>query len=217
MLNKYLFAVLTAFLSFACPSHAQFSVGLTGGLNISQLHVSDAAYKGYVDKLRPGFTVGPTLTYRANKTGFGLDASALFDIRGAKSKSYDNCDPVYNYSAQIPVNLRYGINFQEMVCWFIFAGPQFGFNFNKERHLAYGTGSSTGHSLERRWVNDATTLSCNVGIGAVVLDHVQVRVSYNFALKNSSRIEQLDLVDASPRTLTGARSNACQVTLSYLF
>ncbi len=216
-MRKFFF-LLVLFVSFAVSANAQFKLGITGGLNISQLHVSDNDYEMYIDKNRPGFLIGPTVTYNVNKTGFGCDFSALFDMRGATSKDYSNVEPVYCYSFQFPLNLRYGIDFQEMVYWFLFTGPQFGVNVgSREKYIISGTGKTTGHAMERRWVDDATTISWNLGIGAVLLEHVQVRVSYNWALKNTSTIQQVDLVDGTSRTLTGGRTNSCQIALSYLF
>lgn len=214
---KFISLLFLALLSV--PSLAQIKIGVTGGLNISQIYVSDDSYKGYVNKIRPGFTVGPTLIYRIPKTGLGFDVSALFDNRGAKSKTNSKSDPISVSSLQFPVNVRYGIDFgEDMLYCFVFTGLQYGVNIGKkEQHIISGTGTSSGHELERCWVNQGSAFSLNFGIGGIVMEKVQIRVSYNLALRKSGEIQQTDLVDGSTKTLTDGKANACQIVLSYLF
>ena len=213
---KPLLLLFTLLLS--SPSLAQFRLGVTGGLNISKLTVGDDSYKGYVDDIQPGFFVGPTVVYTHPKIGLGLDASALFDQRGAKSENIKDTKSIYCRSFQFPLHLRYGINYENMVYAFVFTGPQWGVNVgSKERAFAEGTGAATGHALERRWVHQASTFSWNFGLGAVVMENVQVRVSYNLALRKTATIQQVDLLTGSSRVITDGKAHACQVALSYLF
>lgn len=205
-------------LLLSVPSLAQFKYGVTGGMNISQFHVSDDAYKGYVDRNRPGFIIGPIVVYTIPEVGLGFDLSALYDLRGAKSESLSDCESVYCKSFQVPFNVRYGLNLDDMIYAFVFTGPQFGFNLgSKESLIAKGTGSSSGHAMERKWVNNGSSFSWNFGIGGVVYDNIQVRISYNFALRKSGEIQQIDLIDNTSRTLTEGKVGACQISLSYLF
>ena len=200
------------------PTLAQLKVGLTAGLNISQLHVSESDFDSYVDQIRPGFFVGPTAIYTLPGIGLGFDVSALYDMRGARSKDNDKCETIYCYSFQLPVNVRYGIDFGDMVHAFVFTGPQFGVSVGeKERLIISGHSKSTGHALERRWASESSLFSWNFGVGGVILEKVQVRVSYNLALKKSGEIRQVDTVDGTSIVLTEGKAHACQVSLSYLF
>ena len=105
-----------------------------------------------------------------------------------------------------------------MIYAFVFTGPQFGFNLgSKESYIASGTGKTSGHAMERRWVNNSSSLSWNFGIGGVVLDNIQVKISYNLALGKTGEIQQIDLEDNSLRILTDGKVSACQIELSYLF
>ena len=212
--------VLPFFLLPLCslPTQAQFRVGITGGLNISTVHISDDSYKDYVNKIRPGFTIGPTLLYRIPKTGLGFDVSALYDNRGARSKTNSQSEPISVSSIQFPVNIRYGLDFGDVVYGFVFTGLQYGQSLGeKEQYIISGTGKSTGHELERRWVSQGSSFSWNFGVGGIVLENVQIRVSYNLSLRKTGEIQQVDLVDGSKKTLTEGKTNACQITLSYLF
>lgn len=217
MEKLYTFLCLLLFM-FSMPIKAQLKVGITGGLNISKLTVSNDSYKGYVDKIRPGFFVGPTVIYTLPAIGLGCDISALYDMRGARSKDTDKYNSIYCHSFQFPFNIRYGIDIGDMVYGFVFTGPQFGVNAgSKEQLIIAGKGKSTGHALERRWVSNATNFSWNIGVGGIVLDKIQVRISYNLALKNTGEIQQVDLVDGTSKVLTTGKASACQVAISYLF
>lgn len=209
---------LLSILLLSLPSQAQFKFGVTGGLNISKFTVSDDNYEGYINNIRPGFIIGPSVIYNVPKTGLGFDISALFDMRGASSKSNINKESIYCNSFQVPFNVRYGMEFGDMVYGFIFTGPQFGFNLgSKESLIAEGIGKTSGHAIERRWINDDSSFSWNFGIGGVVLDKVQVRISYNLALRKTGEIQQIDIVDNKSRILTEGKVSACQISFSYLF
>lgn len=202
-----LLLVLT--LLIVTPSYAQFKVGITGGMNISKFTVSDDTYEDYIDKIRPGFTVSPMAIYTIPGTGLGFDASALFDLRAVKSNTYEDINTIYCCSFQFPVNIRYGLDLGDVYA-FVFTGPQFGWSTgSKDFLIVSGKSKSTGHDLERRWVNNSSTFSWNFGIGGVVMDKVQVRVSYNLALKSTGSIQQVDLVDGSTRSLTSGKAHAC--------
>ena len=218
MMQTKKLCVLLLLLLATVSLQAQVKVGVTAGLNISQLHVSDGSYKYYTDKIRPGFLVGPTVVCNIPKTGLGFDLSALFDLRGAKSKNHSNLKTINCYSFQFPLHVRYGVNVGDMVHAFLFTGPQFGLSVgDRERLLETGTGKNTGHPMERRFVSKSSWLSWNLGVGAVVLENLQVRISYNLALKKSAELQQVDLTDGSVRSLADVKANACQVSFSYLF
>ena len=202
----------------ATPALAQFKFGVTAGLNISKFTVSDSDYKSYIDKIRPGFFVGPTVIFDIPKTGVGVDASSLFDMRGARSKSYSNTETVRCYSFQFPVNIRYGYSFGDWVYGFIFTGPQIGLSIgNRNHYIIPVIDKSTGHTFERRWTDETSSFSWNFGIGGVVLEKVQVRISYNLALRKTGEIQLANPANGKSRTLADGKAHACQVALSYLF
>lgn len=206
------------FVLMAIPAQAQFKMGITAGLNISKFSVAEDDYKQYIDKVRPGFIVGPTAIYTVPGVGLGFDASALFDLRGAKSKELSGSKTITSTTLQLPVNIRYGIPIGDMVHGFVFTGPQWGFRLgSKETLIGEGTGMTSGHAKERRWVNQSSTFSWNFGIGGIVMEKFQIKVSYNLALRKTGEIQQIDLVDGNTRVLTDGKAHACQVALSYLF
>ena len=217
-MKKLLFLLVMFSFYIVAPAKAQLKLGVTGGLNISMLHMADDDYKGYVDKKRPGILIGPTAIYALPISGLGVDASVLYDLRAAKSKENKATNTIYCTSFQVPVHVRYSMNLGDMVEAFVFTGPQFGVAMgNKDLLVASGTGSMTGHALERRWKANGSSLSWNIGIGGIIEETVQVRLSYNMALKNTGELQQIDLVDGTSKVLTSGKAHACQISLSYLF
>jgi hypothetical protein len=197
---------------------AQLKVGVTAGLNVSKFTVSDNTYKEYIDQVRPGLLVGPTAVFTVPKTGLAFDASVLYDLRAAASKNNKNSKTIYCGSFQLPVNVRYGMTFGDIVHAFLFTGPQLGVNVgSKESLIISGVGRTTRHAMERRWCKESTTFSWNFGVGAVIEETFQVRISYNLAMRKSAEIRQFDLVTDTSTLLTKGKASALQVSLSYLF
>ncbi len=204
----------------ALTAQAQLKCGLTGGLNIAQIHLGNNDYKDYMNRTRPGFVVGPTVIYSLPKTNFGIDASALFDLRGARSRNESLDTKVKCTSFQFPINLRYSFQPAEMdmVNLFVFAGPQFGVSVgDKDQYIISGIGKTTGHAMERRWKLNNSVMSMNFGVGGIVMDHILVRISYNFAFNAAAGIYQEDLDDGTSKFLTSGKAHACQIVLGYLF
>ena len=189
-------------LLLAEPSFAQLKFGVTGGLNISLFHVSDDTYKEYVNRNRAGFVLGPTVVYNIPKTGLGFDLSALYDLRGAKSKSLEDSESVFCKSLQIPVNFRYGRKFDEMIYGFVFTGPQFGFN----------VGDKSIKTTTSEWTFKSSNISANVGLGVMLLSHLQISANYNFGLGKTG---ELDILNTNFKE--NGKMNAWQIAVAYYF
>lgn len=223
-MKKLIVLLLTVLTTGVAPALAQLHVdhspklkiGVTAGLNITQMSVERSEMEAYVARNKSGFLMGPTLTYINLENGIGADASLLFDLRGAERNS--NTPPIKSHTVQVPVNFRYGINVNEMVYPFVFVGPQFGLNVGKkEQVFASGTGKTTGHPMSRLWVAAGTCVSLNFGIGIVAMEHVQARVSYNLPLTKTGEFRQRDLETGRETSYGTGKMGACQIQVSYLF
>jgi len=92
---------------------------------------------------------------------------------------------------------------------FLFAGPQFGFNVGgKAKDLV---------SDAAKWTLKSSNFSANVGLGAMILGHLQAKINYNIALGKTGEIEVKDAATAAWKTITGAKANAWQLSLAYYF
>lgn len=186
--------VIAAFaMLMAIPTQAQVNWGLRAGANIVNMKMSSDVFSS---KNNAGFYVGPTVKFTVPIVGLSFDASALYDQRTAKV--VDNADgdteERKQQTIQIPINIRYGWGLSSMANVFLFAGPQFGFNVSK-------------HYSDWTW--KSSQFSVNVGVGATVLSHLELKANYNFVVGKSAV--------AYDNFLGNSRFNSWQIGLGYYF
>ncbi len=209
-MKKIFTTLVIAILMVAAPAQAQLKFGLTGGLNFTNMSYSENALEDAASN-KTGFFVGPTASFTLPIVGLGIDASALYDQR---SSEYDtgsgSKETIKTQTIQVPVNVRYGIGLGSMASVFVFAGPQFGFNIgDKSKSLVEGASE---------WTMKSSNLSANIGIGAMALSHLQVKLNYNIALGKTGEVEMLDAATGAVKSVLGdAKANAWQLSIAYLF
>lgn len=196
-----LFAVA---LMTATPSQAQVSFGLKGGLNITNMSLSqDVVSKSN----RAGFFIGPSVKFTLPLVGLGIDAAALYDQRGGKLADGEEEKTITQHSINIPINIRYGIGLGSMASVYLAAGPQFGFNVGDSEFKWNETNS---YNLKK------TNFSINVGAGVSLISHLEVGFTYNIALGKTADITVLDAAKEAYQQ-TKSRSNSWQISLAYYF
>ncbi len=188
-----LFIVIAMFM--AIPSQAQVSFGIRGGANLVNMKMSSDVLGS---KNNAGFFVGPTVKFTVPIVGLSFDASALYDQRTAKVTGEINGvqeeEEIKQQSIQIPINVRYGWGLSSMANVFLFAGPQFGFNVSK--HYS-------------GWTWKSSQFSVNVGVGATVLSHLEIKANYNIVCGKTAT--------AFDGFAGNSRYNAWQLGLAYYF
>lgn len=206
-------AIVAATMLFSTSSaQAQVKFGLKGGLNITNMSLNSEVFDA---DNQTGFFIGPTVKFTLPIVGLGIDASALYDQRDAKITVEDNGasveSKIKNQSINIPINLRYGVGLGSTASVYLFAGPQFGFNVgDKNQSLFKDMGE---------WRLKSSTFSVNVGLGAMLLSHLQISANYNIACGKtgettvSSALGELAQSAAKKR----GRANAWQIGLAYYF
>lgn len=204
---KKLMMILLVAVAVAMPSQAQVKFGLKGGLNLTNMTFSESGAKDAV-KNKAGFFVGPTVKFTLPVVGLSLDAAALYDQRTAKADEGDG-KTLKTQSIQVPINVRYGVGLSSVVNLFAFAGPQFGFNVG-DKHQSIVNDA-------KEWTLKSSNISANIGIGATLLDHLQVTVNYNIPLGKTGEVNVKDGADAAWKTVTGGRANAWQISAGYFF
>ena len=110
---------------------------------------------------------------------------------------------------QVPINIRYGVGLGSVANLFAFAGPQFGFNLGDKTKEIFNNAAN--------WTLKSSNLSANVGVGATVLNHLQVTVNYNFALGKTGEIEVWDGVKNTWSAVTDGKASAWQLSAAYFF
>ena len=213
MIKIFTAAIVAATMLFSTSSaQAQVKFGLKGGLNVTNMSLNSEVFDA---DNQTGFFIGPTVKFTLPIVGLGIDASALYDQRDAKITVEDNGasveSKIKNQSINIPINLRYGVGLGSTASVYLFAGPQFGFNVgDKNQSLFKDMGE---------WRLKSSTFSVNVGLGAMLLSHLQISANYNIACGKtgettvSSALGELAQSAAKKR----GRANAWQIGLAYYF
>lgn len=206
-------AIVAATMLFSTSSaQAQVKFGLKGGLNVTNMSLNSEVFDA---DNQTGFFIGPTVKFTLPIVGLGIDASALYDQRDAKITVEDNGasveSKIKNQSINIPINLRYGVGLGSTASVYLFAGPQFGFNVGDKNQSIF---KDMGE-----WRLKSSTFSVNVGLGAMLLSHLQISANYNIACGKtgettvSSTLGELAQSAAKKR----GRANAWQIGLAYYF
>lgn len=206
-------AIVAATMLFSTSSaQAQVKFGLKGGLNVTNMSLNSEVFDA---DNQTGFFIGPTVKFTLPIVGLGIDASAMYDQRDAKITVEDNGasveSKIKNQSINIPINLRYGVGLGSTASVYLFAGPQFGFNVGDKNQSIF---KDMGE-----WRLKSSTFSVNVGLGAMLLSHLQISANYNIACGKtgettvSSALGELAQSAAKKR----GRANAWQIGLAYYF
>ena len=209
---KKVLTLIVMAVAFVMPSQAQMSFGVQAGLNltnVSDFAPNQAGIENAI-KNKAGFFVGPTIKFTLPIVGLGVDAAALYDQREAKIEATGATEStIKSQSIQIPINVRYGFGIGSLAEVFAFAGPQFGFHIGDKTKDIYNDVA--------QWTLKSSNLSANVGIGATILSHLQVKLNYNIALGKTGEVEVKDAATSTWKTITGAKTNAWQISAAYYF
>ena len=232
------------------PAQAQFSWGIKGGVNLVSNDLSNLS--GMVqDKAQimnkdnyTGFFIGPKAELRVPILGFGIEAAALYSQKGM---SVGDNETFKQNSFQIPLNIKYSFGLGNVANVFIAAGPEFGFNVGETTKVFNNvqfddvTGVTAGDVSA--YVLEKSTLSINIGLGATLLNHLQVALNYNMPwgktgefqyidaseienaenLKNGQNIsinafEKLSgTIDKAKQATANVKAGTVQVSVAYLF
>ncbi len=201
---KKIFALVVLLATVTVASQAQVKFGVKGGLNLTNMKFDNSV----VDKSnQTGFFIGPTVNFTLPIVGLGIDASALYDQRSAEV----NDETLKQKSIQIPINLRYGFGLGNTASVYVFAGPQFGFAIGDK------TTNLVSNALD--WRMKDSNLSANVGLGLMLLNHLQISANYNIAMGTTGNFNVLkDVPDAAWKQVTGkTKANSWQLSVAYFF
>jgi hypothetical protein len=204
---KKFFTLVVLLATMTVAAQAQVKFGVKGGLNITNMKLSE-------DVISPsnqaGFFIGPTVKFTLPVVGLGIDAAALYDQRSAEVGE----EKIKQQSIQVPVNLRFGFGLGSTASIFIFAGPQFGFNVGDK------TFSSVDNATKEvsAWTLKSSNLSANVGLGLMLLNHLQISANYNAAIGKTGDFGVEDVVGTVGNVVTGdTKANSWQIALAYYF
>lgn len=188
-------------MCMAMPAQAQLQWGVKGGLNMSKASFSGSDFKS--DNYT-GFFIGPMAEFTIPVIGLGVDGAIVYSQKGIKFDAANESETLKQKGIEIPVNLKYNIGLGRLLGIYIAAGPQFGFDLNSDEWKFYNEEFSFKKS----------NLSINVGVGAKLINHLQVGVNYNIPLGKTAEY------DGALSAIGGAfsaKSKTWQVSVAYLF
>ena len=186
-------------LFVAIPAQAQFSWGIKGGLNLASNDFSDLKGMNKEQIMSTdsytGFFIGPKAELRVPILGFGLEAAALYSQKGM---SLGDNETFKQNSFLIPLNVKYAFGLGNFANIFIAAGPEFGFNMGETSkvvsNLFVGADGKAGGDI-KAYVLEKSTLSINVGVGATLLNHLQVALNYNVPWGKTAEFQTISAED----------------------
>ena len=188
---KKFFIILSVMLMTAVAAEAKIKFGVRAGANITEMSFSTDVLDA---KNRTGFYLGPTVKIGL-PLGFDVDASVIYNQWEADTEIYsDNNTKAPNLKRKalsLPLNLRKGFGLGDKASVFVFAGPQFSYNIGDKK------------IKEIDWEWKTTDISINVGVGAMLLNFLEVKANYNIPCGKTGEFKVGEAVDGVYDTLRG--------------
>ena len=189
-------------LMAAVPAQAQIKFGVKGGLNLAGAPSDIESIQGLVASGTTGFFVGPMAKVSIPILGLGIEADALYSRTGSEISG----EKINKNSIEIPIYLRYDFSLpilNNIAVPFLAAGPQFGYAFGSTDELTdWG-----------KYEYKKSNMSLNLGVGAILLNNIQVHLNYNIALGKTSEMKVGDVMTKA----IDSKTNTWQVSAAYLF
>lgn len=203
---------MTLTLFAVTPVAAQFNWGIKAGVNSaerpSNLGELKSAAKG-----EAGWFVGPMAKVTLPIVGLGVEANLLY----SQTNTEVGGETIKSKCVDLPVYLRYELSLPAVNKFlepFIAAGPQWSWNIG-DKTYSIADIIDGGQQALSQYTLRSSNLSLNLGLGAVVLDHVQLHVNYNIALGSTS--EYSEPTQAALNFATKSKTNTWQFSLAYIF
>lgn len=204
-MKKFFGILLTLTLFTAVPAAAQFDWGIKAGVNLAQKPSDIEDVKG-----KTGWFVGPMAKFTFPIVGLGVEANLLY----SQTNSEVGGETIKRQSIDLPVYLRYELSLPAINKFlepFVAVGPQWSWNIGDK---SFAVQDLIGGDFSQYTLR-SSNLSLNLGLGAVVLDHVQIHANYNIALGSTS--EYSEVQNAVWNFATKSKTNTWQISVAYLF
>lgn len=197
--------ILAAFA--VMPANAKFKYGVKAGMNNTSLkfNLNDLSNKrGY------GWFIGPTVqfTLPVGITNIGVDGALLYDERRSKAEYNNTNESITMRSIIIPINARVKFSLIKVLGAYFATGPQFGFNVGKNEVNLASSSSVKDHFQLRK-----SQFSWNIGLGLIVLTHLEVGVAYNIGIGKTGDLKGM----SSNEILNKPKQNSWVVSAAYYF
>lgn len=211
---RKLFLTLALLLSMAVATPAGafgFDWGITGGLNLTKLRLSDGLDNVLKSDNQAGWFIGPKFNLSL-VAGLGLDASLQYSQRKLQVNGDEGFSSYKTFrSIELPINVKYNFGIGRLASIYVATGPQFGFNVGSRTWKLFG-GADNG-----MFRNENMTTTWNIGAGFKVLGHLDIGVGYNFGLGKVGETILSNINDNLLGSSDDYKANTFQVQATYYF
>lgn len=206
---KRIATLLALLITLTSASYAKVRFGAEAGAYVYKMKFNK---KIASSDNRAGFFIGPKLKGTL-PLGFGVDGALLYSQRSAEiDTETDDHTKTLNYLT-VPVNVRWQLG-SDRFAPYIATGPQWDYLMgNSTFKTTDGLKATFEHSI----------LSWNIGVGLMLLDHVQIGFSWNFPITSSGKLnkyafdelkdEFTDVIDGS----TKLKNKEWTIRVNYYF
>ena len=185
-LKVSLLALTLVFTSTASAQLLPVSIGVKGGLNMS--NISTDGYDG-----KKGFNAGLTVDVNL-PANFGIFSGLEVNTKGAQINDTDH--KINAMYLQLPVHVGYRLKLLPGLRAQFGFGPYFAQGIGGKTKFGddkYDTFGDEMHQLKK------TDWGLGVHVGVVVLGRIQVRAGYDFGLKNLARSYEEEGIKVEPK------------------
>jgi hypothetical protein len=195
-MKKYLVWTIVFLFAAGPMARAQMRFGLKTGVNMANVSLTGPVGDNLALSNLTGFTAGPMIEATIPIIGLGLDAAVLYSQQGFKTK-IDNVGETFKLNTlEVPVNLKWKLTLLKVIGVYGAVGPYLQFKLSENlvdqfEAKSFGTGM-------------------NLGVGAELLNHLQIGVNYQLGFTEDYRIPVHGTVEK-------AKTATWSVTAAYLF
>ena len=189
---------LTSFVLLAAlivmPANAQVKFGVKGGMNSSSMKIDINDLNDLTTKNGYGWFAGLTLkgNIPLGLLGLGADVAALYDERSSKAELNGIEESIKQKSIIIPINARLNFNLLKLLGLYVATGPQFGFNVGNNDYNVFGNNSNAAiDNVKSTFQLKKSQFSWNIGAGAMIMNHLEIGVAYNFAIGKTGELKDM--------------------------
>ena len=201
-MKKILTSILVVAALAVMPARAGVNFGVKAGMNNTSLNLD--YQNAFSNKAGLGWFVGPTvkLSIPLGLINIGADGAVLYDERNSTTEVNNIEETIKRKSILIPINARVNFSLLKVLGAFVSTGPQFGFNVGN-------TGFKWGE-LQDTFQLKKSQFSWNVGVGVMVMKHIELGVTYNSGLGRTGELKDInkDTIVNSPKQKTWVFSAA---------
>ncbi len=188
--KSILLIAIVALSMISVPAFSQLKIGLKGDVGINKPVFDETLYS--VENLN-GFKVGPTIEFMVPVINIGVDASLLYNNERMNVKSIGELTNVKitNHYIDIPVNVKFKFGIISPLKVYAAAGPYVKFRVGGDefKDLDFGEIDLEDH-FEDFIESRPLEAGINLGIGAEVINRVQIGFNYGIKLTDNFTFDE---------------------------